>query len=183
MRRCYRRTIAICAILACTVPGSGISHAASRATSHYADADADIQGTPTVGQLADQMLQLLNTDRADAGLDPLTLDRQLTELATDHSHDMVARRYFGHTAPGDDDPFERFEHKGIRYADAGENIGRAGGRPLNQEVYMINAAMMAEPLNGTSHHDVIVDPGLHRVGIGICVEPGNTIYLTEDFTN
>jgi uncharacterized protein YkwD len=192
MRRCYRRTLAICATIACAAPGASRSHAASPTAYHQLQRhphrsarhriQVDGHAASAVDQLAGQMLQLLNTDRADAGLAPLTLDRQLTDVATSHSHDMAARHYFAHTAPGDDNPFERFARKGIRYNDAGENIGQAGGRPLSQEVSTINATMMAEPLDGASHHDVIVDPGLHRVGVGICVEPGNTIYLTEDFT-
>ncbi len=184
MRRCYRRTIAICAIfaiLAGAVPNVGVAHAAPWAMPRRLRASA--HGATTLDRLVDEMLQLLNADRADAGVDPLTLNQPLMELATDHSRDMAARHYFDHTAPGDSDPFERFARKGIRYVDAGENLGQAGGRPLAQEISLINATMMDEPLDGASHHAVIVDPGLHHVGIGICIEPGNTIYLTEDFTN
>lgn len=184
MRRRSRQALAMCALLACAAPTvrPPHAHAASPAASP-AFRSPHASSAATAHQLVDQMLQLLNADRAQAGLDPLTLDRRLTWLALSHSRDMVVRHYFGHAAPGDQDAMDRFDRAGIPYTDAGENLGQAGGQPLTVEIDALNAAMMAEPLDGTSHHDVIVDPGLHRVGIGICIEPGNTVYLTEDFTN
>src|SRR5579875_595803 len=122
-----------------------------------------------VRRLTDEILQLLNVDRVKDGRHRLLLDRRLTLLATSHSDDMAARHYFGHTAPGETDPFLRFRRLGIHYADAAENIGFASRRPLAEELRLINAAMMREPLSGESHHAIIVDPRLGRVGIGICI--------------
>ncbi len=174
---CYRRTLAICALLACAALGASPAHAASRAASGSA------HSMSIAHRLADEMLGLLNADRARAGRDALTVDGRLAEIATSHSRDMAVRHYFAHTAPGDSSAFDRFARTGIQYSDAGENIGRAGGRALAWEVAAINATMMAEPLNGASHHDVIVDPALRHVGIGISIGPGNMLYVTEDFTD
>jgi len=179
MPRCYRRTLTTCALLAIGAldAGAGPAHAASRAASSSA------RGLSIAHRLADDMLGLLNADRARAGRSPLTVDGRLVELATSHSRDMATRHYFAHTAPGDSSAFDRFVRMGIQYSAAGENIGRAGGHALAGEVADINATMMAEPLNGASHHDIIIDPSLRHVGIGLCIKPGNTLYVTEDFTN
>ncbi len=180
MRHSYPRFLAACALLACAglaAVSVNPAHAAALPGLYSVD-------TPAVtDQLVDEMLQLLNADRESAGRASLTLDRRLTTLAADHSRDMAARRYFGHAAPRDSDAFDRFARAGIQFDNAAENIGYIGGQPPEAEVAAINAAMMAEPLDGASHHDNIVDTRLHRVGIGLCIEPNGSMYLTEDFTN
>ena len=180
MRHSYPRFLAACALLACAglaAVSANPVHAAAR-PGRYPGA------TPAVtDQLVDEMLQLLNVDRASAGRAALTLDRHLMTLAADHSRDMAARHYVSHTAPGDRDVFARFTRAGIQFDDAAENIGRIGGRPPKVEIAALNAAMMAEPLDGASHHDNIVDTQLHRVGIGLYIGLDGSMYLTEDFTD
>ncbi len=180
MRHSYPRLLAACALLAC----AGLS-AVSANPAHAAARPGRYPGaTPAVtAQLVDEMLRLLNVDRESAGRVSLTLDRRLMTLATDHSRDMAARHYVGHAAPGDRDAFARFARSGIQFDDAAENIGHMAGRPPKAEVAALNAAMMAEPLDGASHHDNIVDTQLHRVGIGLYIGLDGSMYLTEDFTN
>jgi uncharacterized protein YkwD len=47
----------------------------------------------------DRVRHLLNVERAAHGLGPLRPDRRLARAAREHSTDMVAHRYFAHTAP------------------------------------------------------------------------------------
>lgn len=190
MRHSYPRFLAACALLTCAglaAVSTHTAHAAALPGLYSVNTPAvtdQLVDTPAVtNQLVDEMLQLLNEDRESAGRASLTLDRRLTTLAADHSRDMAARHYFDHAAPGDSDAFDRFARAGIQFDHAAENIGYIGGRPPEAEVAAINAAMMAEPLDGASHHDNIVDTRLHRVGIGLCIEPNGSMYLTEDFTN
>lgn len=182
MRHSYSRFRAARALLACAAlaaVSAHPTHAARRPRLHSASVD-----TPSVtARLTSEMLRLLNEDRASAGRGPLTLDPRLATLATNHSHDMAVRRYFAHAAPGDSNAFDRFARAGIRFDDAAENIGHIDNRPPPAEVAALNAAMMAEPLDRASHHDNIVDTRLHRVGIGLCIGPDDSMYLTEDFTN
>lgn len=183
MRYYSPRLFALCAFLVAfsiaLTPGITLGANLVRASAH----SSGMHPASLVSRLTDEILQLLNQDRVKDGRRRLLLDHRLTLLATSHSDDMAARHYFGHTAPGETDPFLRFRRLGIHYADAAENIGFASSRPLAEELRLINAAMMAEPLTGVTHHTIIVDPRLGRVGIGICIRPRNTIYLTEDFTN
>ncbi len=182
MRHSYPRFRAARALLACAGLAAVSTHPAhASARPHLYSVSVD---PPAVtAQLAGEMLRLLNEDRASAGRGPLTLDPRLATLAANHSRDMAVRRYFAHIAPGDSDAFDRFARAGIRFDAAAENIGRIDNRPLEVEVAALNAAMMAEPLDGASHHDNIVDTRLHRVGIGLCIGPDDSMYLTEDFTN
>src|SRR5205085_1377516 len=55
---------------------------------------SDAQPQP---ELEAQMLELINQERASAGLAPLAADPELTEVARRHSADMFARGYFSHT--------------------------------------------------------------------------------------
>ncbi len=129
------------------------------------------------------MLHLLNADRVAAGVAPLVLDQRLTSVAMSHSDDMARRHYFAHTASDGDNPFRRLDQGGITYAIAAENLGLVDGYPEQQAVAVLNARMMAEPLTENSHHGIILDPRFSHVGIGIYLAPGDTVYLTEDFTN
>lgn len=140
-------------------------------------------GSTLLSRLCGRMLQLLNEDRADAGVGPLALDRLLTRVALGHSRDMALHHYFAHDSRDGADPFTRMTRMGVPYADAGENIGQAFRLSAFAALATLDAQMMAEPLVAGTHHDIIVNALYRRVGIGIFLSPSRALYLTEDFTN
>lgn len=129
------------------------------------------------------MLQLLNQERAHGRIGPLVLDTLLTRVATAHSRDMAQHHYFAHDAPNGTDPFTRMSRMGIRFTDAGENIGQAFRMSPLAALAAMNAQMMAEPLVAGTHHFIIMDRLYRHVGIGIYLDARRNVYLTEDFTN
>lgn len=108
-----------------------------------------------------QMLNLVNQERAKAGLNPLQADAQLTKLARMKSQDMINKGYFSHNSPTYGSPFDMMKAYGVSYRTAGENI--AG----NQSVQAAHTALM----NSSGHRANILNANYTHVGIGI-VEGG-----------
>ena len=119
--------------------------------------------TPVSGLTAaeQQMLNLVNQERAKAGLQPLQADLELTRLARLKSQDMINKGYFSHNSPTYGSPFDMIKANGITYRTAGENI--AG----NQSVQAAHTALM----NSSGHRANILNANYTHIGIGI-VEGG-----------
>ena len=89
--------------------------------------------TPSVtGQTEQEVASLVNQERAKAGLQPLTMAKDLSRVAEEKAVDMYSRNYFSHTSPTYGSPFDMMKQFGIQYQSAGENI--AQGQRTPQEV-------------------------------------------------
>lgn len=81
--------------------------------------------TANEANLAGQLLQLVNRDRQLAGGTPLLLDVEAEAAALAHSHDMLARGYFGHVTPEGWTPNDRLYLLGASgYSTVAENIAQ-----------------------------------------------------------
>ncbi len=173
------RLVAVTLLLALTiVVGAGSAGAAG----------SNARGQQEAGSFASpavelHLLALLNDDRAAHHLTPLTLSPTISTVARDHSRDMAVHGYFGHVDQSGHDPFQRLKAARIRFGTAAENLGRVDGDPALAAVQALETLMMSEPAGQFNHRWIILDPNVHRVGIGVYVLPGNHSYLTEDFIN
>lgn len=105
-----------------------------------------------------QLLNLVNAERARAGLSPLRLDPALSNLARLKSQDMVTLSYFSHYSPTYGYPYSMEYRAGIRARYMGaENIAAAA------TVQMAHALLMASP----GHRRNILDPRFTDVGLGV----------------
>jgi uncharacterized protein YkwD len=109
-----------------------------------------------------RMLELVNEERAKAGLRPLEMDDDLVRLARAHSRDMFIRGYFAHVNPDGKDPFDRMNDYGINYRVAGENLALAPSVELAHEGLM----------NSPGHRANILTAEFGKVGIG-CIDGGS----------
>jgi uncharacterized protein YkwD len=119
------------------------------------------------------MFKMLNAQRVDQGLLPVTFNDQLRDLASAHSDDMFKRGYFSHYTPEGLSPFDRMEKANINYQYAGENLALAPSTTLAMQGLM----------NSPGHRANILNPNFHQVGIGV-IDGG--IYgkmYTQEFTN
>ncbi|SMB86824.1 uncharacterized protein, YkwD family [Desulfonispora thiosulfatigenes DSM 11270] len=107
--------------------------------------------------LEQEMLTLINAERAKSGLKPLVMDAKLVELAKLKSQDMIDKNYFSHTSPTYGSPFDMMKKYGVTYRTAGENL--AG----NQSVAAAHQALM----NSEGHRRNILNPNFTHIGIGI----------------
>nr|WP_275983461.1 CAP domain-containing protein [Paenibacillus hamazuiensis] len=105
---------------------------------------------------ADQVVALVNQERANAGVKPLVVDQALAAMALDKAKDMYNNHYFDHTSPTYGSPFDMMNSYGISYTYAGENI--AMGQKTPQEV--MNAWM-----NSPGHKQNILSPNYTKIGV------------------
>ena len=89
-------------------------------------------GTTEQSNFASEVVTLVNKERANAGLKPLTVHAKLTTVALDKAKDMSNNNYFSHTSPTHGSPFDMMKAYGISYGYAGENIAK--GQRTPQEV-------------------------------------------------
>ena len=119
------------------------------------------------------MLELINDERARAGLSRLTADLDLSDVARAHSRDMASRDYFGHTNPDGESPFDRMRDAGISYSAAGENLAWAA------TVRQAHELLMDSP----GHRANILNPDFGRIGIGIAIHPDHRLLFTQAFAD
>ena len=116
-----------------------------------------------------EAVRIINGYRAQYGLDPLTIDPDLTRGARMKSQDMRDNRYFAHESPTYGTPFQMMKSLGISYRAAAENI--AYGYPTPQ-------AVADGWMNSAGHRANILNAAYTRTGIGY-VADGN--YWTQWF--
>ena len=71
---------------------------------------------------ARRLADLVNRHRVSKGLAPLSWSSRAARVAMAHSQDMSRRRFFSHTNPDGESPFDRMRDAGIEFRAAGENI-------------------------------------------------------------
>jgi len=104
-----------------------------------------------------QVADLVNQERAKAGLSPLSYNTALAKMAEDKAKDMYNNNYFSHTSPTYGSPFDMMKTYGISYTSAGENIAK--GQKSPQEV-------MNSWMNSSGHRANILNAGYNQIGVG-----------------
>jgi uncharacterized protein YkwD len=111
---------------------------------------------PATGGAEDQILALVNAERAAAGCGAVSADPGLAAVARAHSEDMRDRDFFDHVNPEGLSPFDRAERAGM--SARAENI--AYGQPGPADV-------MAAWMDSSGHRANILNCDLTRLGVGI----------------
>lgn len=118
-----------------------------------------------------EMLSLVNSERAKAGLSALKGDTQILRVARLKSQDMINKNYFDHNSPTYGSPFEMMKSHGISYSTAGENIA------MNRSVAAAHTALMNSP----GHRANILNANYTHIGIGIAQNANGSLYITQMF--
>ena len=116
-----------------------------------------------------EVIRLVNQERAKNGLSPLKYDWELARVAEHKSLDMRSLDYFSHTSPTYGSPFDIMKNYGIHYQAAGESIAK--GQTSAQQV--MNAWM-----NSSGHRANILNSNYTHIGVGY-VSDGH--YWTQMF--
>ncbi len=126
----------------------------------YALPDAATTLTPNVAaeyaQYIQQVVDLVNKERASAGLNALVLDEKLTEAAAIRA--IEVQTVFDHTRPDGTDCFTAIDQVGGTYTAVGENI--AIGYSTPEEV-------MTDWMNSPGHRAAIMNPKYTRIGVAL----------------
>jgi uncharacterized YkwD family protein len=114
-----------------------------------------------------QVAALVNSERASRGLDPLTWNQNLANIARVKSDDMASNNYFSHTSPTYGSPFDMLKSFGVSYTAAGENI--ASGQTTAQTV-------MDTWMNSAGHAANILNGNFTEIGVGYSYNNGSPIW-------
>ncbi|WP_318210477.1 CAP domain-containing protein [Streptomyces sp. SJL17-1] len=155
-----------------TRPGSGTGNGTGSGSGDEAGngTGAGPQNDQGQSSEADQVIALVNAERAKAGCGPLSANATLTEAAQGHSDDMAARDFFDHTNPDGAGPGERVTAAGYPWSTYGENI--AMGQSTPEQV-------MEAWMNSPGHRANILNCDFKEIGVGIHSQGGP--YWTQVF--
>jgi len=124
---------------------------------------------PGNGPVQQQILNLVNAERARVNCGALTLNGQLNTAAAGHSEDMAANGYFSHTGLDGSQPWDRARAAGYGSSSIGENIAQGYGSV---------EAVMNGWMNSSGHRANILNCGYQHLGVGLSSQ-GN--YWTQLF--
>ena len=130
--------------------------------------------TVTYSEFANRVLELVNIERANAGVAPLVLDEALCNAANMRAIEMDRTGEFSHTRPGGRECFTVVDYCNIGYMMCGENI--AAGQPTPEEV-------MNSWLGSAGHKANILSPEYTKIGLGYSTGGGGEYrhYWAQEF--
>ena len=102
-----------------------------------------------------EVVRLVNIERKNNGLSPLTQDSVLCKAADIRAEEI--NKVFSHTRPNGTSCFTALDELGVEYVYAGENI--ASG-------YRTPAAVVEGWMNSSGHRANILDVTYRRIGVG-----------------
>lgn len=123
-----------------------------------------IATTPTPPSFAEQVITIVNAERAITGCNPLTINNMLVTAAQGHSQDMAQNDFFSHNGSNGSSPWDRMEAAGYSFSAAGENI--AAGQETPEDV-------MTSWMNSSGHRANILNCNFEDIGVGY-------VYLEND---
>lgn len=118
----------------------------------------------------EQVVTLVNEERAKAGLNPLTLDTRAASAAAVRSREIQTS--FSHTRPDGSSFATALTQAGVSYRSSGENI--AYGQTTPQQV-------MNGWMNSSGHRANILNASFTSIGVGYTQDSSGTPYWTQLF--
>ena len=115
--------------------------------------------TVTYSEFANRVLELVNIERANAGVAPLVLDEALCNAANMRAIEMDRTGEFSHTRPNGNSYFEVFNICGVGSGTYGENIAWAS-------YGMSPEKLVLEWMNSEGHKANIINSNYTRMGLG-----------------
>ena len=128
---------------------------------------------PNVVISADEqkLLNLINVERAKAGVSPLSFDMTLLKISRLKAKDLVDNNYFAHQSPTYGSPFDMMKQFGVSFKSAGENI--AGNSSIENAVQAW--------MNSEGHRKNILNPSFNFTGVGIVNSPKYGYVFVQQF--
>ena len=142
----------------------------------------DVQGLPKLptnysinvqASTEQKILELMNAKRTEAGLEPLTMDNTLLQVARYKSNDMIQNNFFSHTNPDGTKWTNWLQTIGYKYTTTGENIAYNTSDPVE---------LFNQWWNSPGHRANMMNASYTKVGMGVIY--GNGKYMgTQEFSN
>jgi uncharacterized protein YkwD len=123
-------------------------------------------------QAEQQLVDMLNLERARAGLPSLKVDDRLTQAAREHSVLMAKAKQLSHLFPGEPPLPKRLAATNIRFNNDAENVA------YDYTVQAAHEGLMQSP----PHRANILSPQYNTVGVGV-LRSGDVFWVTQDFAH
>lgn len=121
-----------------------------------------------------KVAELVNIERKNAGLAPLTLDTAISNVARLKSQDMAKNNYFAHQSPTYGSAGDMLTKYSIKWSAWGENIASGQKTP---------EAVVTAWMNSPGHRANIMSANFTKLGVGYATNANGTPYWTQMFTN
>lgn len=131
----------------------------------------------------EQLLKLLNDERAQYGLTQLQLDDLACTVATEHARDMIGGDFLSHWGRDGRKPYHRYSFAGgtdavQENASAAYDIQSLSPNSVIRDFLDMHASMLQEVPPNDGHRRTILDPRHTRVGFGFAFK-GHSLRLDE----
>jgi hypothetical protein len=123
-------------------------------------------------QAEQQLAQMLDLERARAGLPSLKVDDRLTQAARAHSVLMARAKQLSHQLPDEPPLSKRLAATNLRFNQDAENVA------YDYSVQAVHEGLMQSP----PHRANILSPKYNTVGIGV-LRRGDVFWVTQDFAH
>lgn len=131
----------------------------------------------------EQLLGMVNTERARAGLNRLALDDLACKVANDHAQDMVTGQFLSHWGSDGRKPYHRYSFAGGTAAvqenvSSGDGLQSVTSNAITKDLHDMHQAMIEEAPPNNGHRKTILFPQHTHVGFGIALR-GHSLRLDE----
>lgn len=106
------------------------------------------------------MVELINQERADRDLSPLTVSSRLRSAARRHSEDMACNDFFSHTGSDGSTLSSRLLDAGYGFSWAAENIAASSSSSFSA------SAVVNMWMNSSGHKKNILNANAVHIGVG-----------------
>ncbi|MDF3002922.1 MAG: serine protease [Bacillota bacterium] len=138
-----------------------------------ADTDSNTNtDNAAIGNYEQQVVDLVNKERAAAGLSALKVNTKLASVAETKAEDLRDKNYFSHTSPTYGSPFDMMKQFGITYTAAGENIAKGQKNP---------SSVMDGWMNSEGHRANILNSSYTEIGVGYVTDSNGNTYWVQMF--
>lgn len=130
-----------------------------------------------------QLLRMVNTERARAGLNRLALDDLACKVANDHAQDMAAGQFLSHWGSDGRKPYHRYSFAGgtdavQENASSGDGLESVTSNVVMKTLHDMHQSMFDEKPPNNGHRLTILFPQHTHVGFGIALR-GYSLRLDE----
>ncbi len=161
MKKLFSVILVTAALLFCTVR-PGFYGSVAFASANYGSSELELYARRVASEI--------NSQRAAAGLDPLSLCDSLNEVAILRAKECA--KTFDHVRPDGTPWYTALDKANVPYYDGGENIACGQSTP---------EAVMNAWMSSDEHRANILGADYEYVGVGVCYS-GGTYYWTQIFT-
>jgi uncharacterized protein YkwD len=125
--------------------------------------------------VAEQIVTLVNRERAAAGVAPVALHPALNSAAQAHSNEQAARNLMTHYSANGSNGGQRMAAAGYAWRAWAENIAAGQADAAT--------AMNAWMTSTEGHRENILNPRYTDMGVGLAYSAGGVPYWTQDFAS